>query len=190
MIRCDPNSSPWYAVYVKCRHEKSIALALSGKGYESFLPTYAKVHVHSKTFELPLFPGYVFCRLDTSKTVAILTTPGVFSIIGNGHVPEPIPESDIEGLRLMIGSGLKSYPWPYVSKGQELRLTSGPLCGVQGVVVDASNEKWLVVSVHILQRSVAAKVDRASLSPTCISKLAPRSDSVPINSYLTKSLSS
>jgi transcription termination/antitermination protein NusG len=166
MIRCSPNSSPWFAVYGKYRHEKNIALALNGKGYEAFLPTYVKAHGASKKVELPLFPGYIFCRLDTSNTLPVLSTPGVFSILGSGSGPAPISEVDIESIRLMIRSGLTPSPWPYVATGQALRLTSGPLRGVQGVVVDASNEKWLVVSVELLQRSVAVKVERATLSVT------------------------
>jgi|SRR5690242_3009172 transcription antitermination factor NusG len=164
MIPSDLSSSPWFAVYVKYRHEKNIALALRGKGYEAFLPTYIKAQRNSKRLEMPLFPGYVFCRLDTSKTLPVLTIPGVFSILGNGRGPEPISELDIHGIRVVTGSGLTPCPWPYVSTGQSLRVTSGPLRGVEGVVVDASNAKWLVVSVHLLQRSVAVKVERADVS--------------------------
>ena len=170
------NCLPWFAVYVKYRHEKTTALALKCKGYESFLPTYVKAHKVSKKFELPLFPGYVFCRLEISNLLPVLTIPGVFSIIGKGRDPEPISEADIEGIRNIVGSGLTLCPWPYVFRGQEVRLTSGPLRCIQGVVVDVSNEKWLVVSVHLLQRSVAVKVERESISPLDISTTSFTSD--------------
>jgi transcription termination/antitermination protein NusG len=173
------NCLPWFAVYVKYRHEKTAALALKGKGYEAFLPTYVKVHRDSKKFELPLFPGYVFCRLEVSNMLPVLTIPGVFSIIGRGRDPEPISEVDIESIRHMVGSGLTLCPWPYVFRGQELRLTSGPLRGIQGVVVDASDERWLVVSVHLLQRSVAVKVERESISPHSLSISSFTSDPAP-----------
>jgi transcription termination/antitermination protein NusG len=176
----DANSLPWFAVYVKYRHEKTTTLALKSKGYESFLPTYVKVHKGGKKFELPLFPGYVFCRLETSNALPVLTIPGVFSIIGKGRDPELISEVDIEGIKRMVDSGLTLCPWPYVFRGQELRITSGPLRGIRGVVVDASNEKWLVVSVHLLQRSVAVKVDRESVTPQSISTASFISDPVLI----------
>jgi len=182
MASPDAKPSPWFAVYVKYRHEKVIAFSLQSKGYEAFLPTYGKAHLDGKKSDVPLFPGYVFCRLDTSNTLPVLITPGVFSIIGNGRGPAPISEADIESVRAMTRSGLTPCPWPYVSSGQELRLTSGPLRGIQGVVVDASDEKWLVVSVHILQRSVAVKVERTSLPVTGISAVSVASNSVPVNS--------
>jgi len=165
----DAHFLPWFAVYVKYRHEKIAALALNSKGYEAFLPTYVKVHKVSKQFELPLFPGYVFCRLEASNILPVLTIPGVFSIIGTGRHPEPISEVDIEGIKRVVATGLTPCPWPYVSKGQELRVSSGPLRGIQGVVVDASNERWLVLSIHLLQRSVAVKVERESISLNSIS---------------------
>jgi transcription termination/antitermination protein NusG len=169
----DSHFSHWFAVYVKHRHEKTTAFALRSKGYESFLPTYHKVRRRDgKKFELPLFPGYVFCRLEPSNTLLVVTTPGVFSIVGNGQRPEPIPDVDIEGIMRMVDSGLTLCPWPDVLKGQQVRMTSGPLRGIQGVVVDASDEKWLVISVHLLQRSVAAKVERESVRSTASRQLA------------------
>jgi len=163
------SSLSWFAVYVKSRHEKQIELGLARKGHESFLPTYAKSHPNSKTYELPLFPNYVFSRLDTSQKLSVLSTPGVFSIVGNGGVPIPIPETEIEAIRCVLVSGFVPSPWPYLSRGQEVCLMSGPLRGVHGVVADTSDQKWLIVSIHLLQRSVAVKIDRTSLAPRDIS---------------------
>lgn len=167
-------SRPWFAIYVKPRHEKNVAAALNRKGYEIFLPLYWRRAKCNKAFELPLFPGYVFCRVDQFNTVPIMTTAGVFSIVGNGRVPQPIPESEIEVVRRMVESGLMPVPWPYVSAGQEICLRSGPLRSVRGVVVDASNGKWLVISIDLLRRSVAVKVDRESLQAGSILVIAPR----------------
>jgi transcription antitermination factor NusG len=155
---------PWFALYVKPRHEKNVALMLQGKGYEAFLPTYRHRVKYNKSFELPLFPGYVFCRLELPNRLNVMTTPGVFSIVGNGPDPEPICEPEIEGIRRMLESGLMPIPWPYVSPGQEVFMDAGPLRGVQGVVVDVSNGKWLVVSVNLLRRSVAVKIQREFIS--------------------------
>jgi transcription antitermination factor NusG len=155
---------PWFALYVKPRHEKNVALMLRGKGHETFLPTYNHRVKYGKIFELPLFPGYVFCRIELSSRLPVMMTPGIFSIVGNGPEPEAICEQEIEGVRRMLESGFGPIPWPYLSPGQEVSLESGPLRGVQGVVVDANDQKWLVVSVNLLRRSVAVKVEREFLS--------------------------
>jgi hypothetical protein len=81
----------------------------------------------------------------------------------------------------VTGSGLTPFPWPYVSTGQSLRVTSGPLRGVEGVVVDASNAKWLVLSVHLLQRSVAVKVERADVADPDVSMIAVTPRPVSVN---------
>ena len=119
----------WYALYVKPRHEKQVAVALDGKGYDAFLPTYTKSHKDSKAFELPLFPGYVFCRLNVSRTLPIMTTPGVFSIVGSGKTPQVISEEEIERIRLIVSSGFMARPWPYIAPGQEIGWKRGH-CGV------------------------------------------------------------
>jgi transcription antitermination factor NusG len=169
------NDLPWFALYVKPRHEKNIAVGLQRQGYEAFLPTYTHRARHYKKFELPLFPSYVFCRIDLSKRLPVITIPGVFSIVGNGREPAPIPDHEIQAVRQMVESGLMALPWPYVLPGQEVCLDSGPLQGVQGVVLDASNEKWLVVSVSLLRRSVAVKLDREFLRLRVVSGSGPKS---------------
>jgi transcription antitermination factor NusG len=159
---------PWFAVYVKYRHEKRVASILANKGYESFLPTYSKRHSNSMTFELPLFPGYVFSRLDTTNPLSVISTPGVFSILGNARGPEAIPEDQIETIRQIINASICPRPWPYLATGEPVYIAEGPLRGIGGLVVAASNERWLVVSVNLLQRSIAVKLDRASISSRAI----------------------
>lgn len=163
------NDLPWFALYVKPRHEKNVAVILQSKGYEPFLPTYRHRVKYNKTFELPLFTSYVFCRIELSARLPVMTTPGVFSIVGNGPEPEAISEQELEGVRRMVQSGV-AVPWPYLTPGQQVSVESGPLQGVQGMVVDTSNEKWLVVSVNLLRRSVAVKLDREFLRVKVISK--------------------
>jgi len=159
----DDQSLPWFALYVKPKHEKTVTTLLGGKGLETFLPTYRRHHKRSKHFDLPLFPGYVFCRCESSKMLPVVSTPGVFLIVGNGRTPEPISEVEIGSIRRMIGSGTDPCPWPYVAEGNEVCVTSGPLRGMQGLMVDTSQEKWLVVSLNLLRRSVAVKLDRDSI---------------------------
>jgi transcriptional antiterminator RfaH len=154
---------PWFALYVKAKHEKTVATLLGGKGLETFLPTYRRHHKKSKHFDLPLFPGYVFCRFESTKMLPVISTPGVFLVVGNGQTPEPISEAEIGNIRRMILSGTDPCPWPYVAEGNEVCVTSGPLRGLQGLIVDTSQEKWLVVSMNLLHRSVAVKLHRDSV---------------------------
>src|SRR4051812_47188984 len=114
MLKCD--SEPWFALYVKPRHEKSVTAMLEGRGYDAFLPTYSHRVQNRKVFQLPLFPGYVFCRLNAAKKSPVLTIPGVFSIVGKGSVPELIPQPDIEAIRRVVESGLNTRPWPYLQE--------------------------------------------------------------------------
>jgi transcription termination/antitermination protein NusG len=155
---------PWFALYVKPKHEKNVAFILEKKGHEAFLPTYTHRVKNHKKFELPLFPSYVFCRLELSKRLPVMTTPGVFSLVGNGPEPEPIPEQELQAVQRLVRSESMPMPWPYIAPGQEVLVESGPLRGVQGVVVDATHAQWLVVSVNLLRRSVAVRVDRENLS--------------------------
>ena len=143
---CTANPSPWFAIYVKNRHEKKVALSLQNKGIEAFLPTYVKLHEHSKKFELPLFPGYVFCRIQCESKLPIVSTPGVFSIVGNGSPSAIIPETEIDGIRRTIESGFAIKPWPYITRGQQVCLKSGPLRGVEAVVMDETHYKWLILN--------------------------------------------
>lgn len=172
MISLDVAYFKWFAVYVKNRHEKQVMLTLDGKGYEAFLPTYLKIHENRKRFDLPLFPGYVFCRFDASLPLGVLTTPGVFSIVSNGCVPVPIPDDEIEGVRRLSGVQLGPRPWPY-SPGDTVYVQSGPLSGLHGAVIDDNHETWLVISIHLLQRSVAVKIERSCIHTPSI-WLAPQ----------------
>jgi transcription antitermination factor NusG len=158
---------PWLACYVKSRHEKHVALSLASKGYECLVPTYLKISPKHKC-ELPLFPGYVFSRLDPKATASVTSTPGVFFIVGNGKGPEPVPDDEIEAIRRMIACGCCPRPWPYAAPGEPIYIAEGPLRGVNGMMVGGNTERWLVVSVHLLQRSVAVKLERASLSSRAI----------------------
>jgi transcription antitermination factor NusG len=160
---------PWFACYVKPRHEKHIASMLGAKGHECFVPTYLKRSRKHKC-ELPLFPGYVFSRLDPTITSGITTTPGVFFIVGNGRGPEPISEDEIEAIRRMIAAGFSPRPWDYLVPGEPIYIADGPLRGVTGTLVGSSSERWLIVSVDLLRRSVAVKLDQASLSSQAIER--------------------
>jgi len=155
---------PWFALRVKSRHEHNVSAALSGKGYEWFLPLYKSRRAWSdriKEIQLPLFPGYVFCRFDPQYRLPILTTPGVAGIVGTSRRPIPIDESEITALQAAVHSGLPNYPWPFLQIGRRVRLECGPLRGLEGILVDFKGAHRLVLSVALLKRSVAVEVDSA-----------------------------
>jgi transcription antitermination factor NusG len=162
------NSAKWYAVQTRPKHEKSVSGFLEGKGYEQLLPLYQSWHRHSGRMQsvlLPLFKGYLFCRFDPSRRLPILMTPGVSMIVGRGREPEPIPSQEIARIQASCASGLPLTPWPYLERGDLVRVECGPLQGLEGIFVSEKNTDRLVVSVEILRRSVAVEVDRDWVRP-------------------------
>ncbi|HYR82561.1 MAG TPA: transcription termination/antitermination NusG family protein [Terriglobia bacterium] len=154
----------WFAVHVKPRFEKVVAAMLENKGYEQLLPTRPGRSVRS-TFEMdrPLFPGYVFCRFDSKVRAPIVTTPGVIRIVGFGDGPAAIPDKEIEAILTIRKSGLPVASHPYFRNGDFVRITEGPLRGLAGKVVAVGKKNLFVVSVALLQRSVAVEISLDSL---------------------------
>jgi transcription antitermination factor NusG len=178
------NPLPWFALRVKSRHEQIASTVLSGKGYESFLPSYRirrRWTDRIKETELPLFPGYVFCRMATADRLPVLMSTGVVGIVGIGKAPEPIEEREIATIRAVLQTGLAALPWPFVHPGDSVRVECGPLRGVQGVVESVKDHKRLVVSVTLLQRSISVELDPAwvvahqpaAKTPGKITRMAP-----------------
>src|SRR5215471_12565913 len=128
----------WYAVQLRPRFERQVALQLQAKGYEQHLPLYRSRRRWSdrvKVIELPLFPGYIFCKFDVEKRLPILVIPGVISIVGCGRMPLPIPEAEITAVQRIVNSHMPCGPWPALGVGQRVRVRYGPLQGLEGVVV-------------------------------------------------------
>jgi transcription antitermination factor NusG len=162
------NELGWYAVRVKSNRERVVADSLSNRGYESFLPVYRVKRQWSdrpKDLELPLFSGYVFCRLDAERRLPVLTVPGVLVFVGLGKVPVRIEDAEIAHLQTIAGAELPAAPWPFLRAGQRVRIERGPLRDMEGLLVQVKNRFRFVVSVTLLQRSVAVEVDRDSVSP-------------------------
>ena len=158
------NPLPWYGLRVKSRHEQVAATVLRGKGYEPFLPLYRvrrRWTDRVKDTELPLFAGYVFCRMDLTDRLPVLTSTGVVGIVGIGKIPEPIEEQEIAAIRAVMRSGLPAMPWPFVHPGDSVRVEFGPLRGVRGVVQSVNDRQRLVVSVTLMQRSISVELDPA-----------------------------
>jgi len=112
-----------------------------------------------KELEQPLFPGYLFCRFDYQNRRPLMMTPGVVQVIGVGRTPIPIEEREIEAIQLAVSSGLPSQPWPYLEIGERVRVNYGNLDGLEGILVNFKGNHRVVLSVTLLQRSVAMEVD-------------------------------
>src|SRR5262249_50202860 len=148
--QCD--ALPWFGLRVKSNFESVASAGLQGKGYEPFVPSY-KVRRRwtdrVKIIALPLFPGYVFCRLNPANRLPVLTTPGVVGIVGIGNAPAAIEEREIQAIQAVIASGLPAQAWPFIHAGDKVRVERGPLRGVEGVVARVNDKQSLVVSVTL-----------------------------------------
>jgi transcription antitermination factor NusG len=163
----------WYAVQVHTRREKQIEVVLLEKGYDVFLPTYVcKTHSRSE-FEAPLFPGYLFCRIVSPHCGKIITTGGVVQILRVGGVPARIDSLEIERIKRIVTSPVVRMPWRYLPAGCRVRIASGPLEGMEGLIENDNNGPKLVVSVNILCRSVAAALDPSTVIVPLFRKTVP-----------------
>jgi transcription antitermination factor NusG len=159
---------PWYAIRVRPKYERVASAALSGKGYEEYLPLYHSIRTwsdRSKGLDLPLFPGYLFCRFDVQFRLPILTIPGVMSIVGIGRTPVAIPDSEIDAIQAVIRSGLHLQPWPQLAVGSRVVIEKGPLKGLEGVTLEIKKTFRLFISVPLLQRSVSVEIERDWVRP-------------------------
>ena len=154
----------WYAVRTTARWETLASAELSRRGIETYLPV---CHVKRrwsdriKILDEPLFSGYLFGHFPLEDRIRVLETPGVRQIVSIGATPAPIDETEIENLRRLVTAQPLLVPWPYLSAGQRVRIDKGPLAGVEGYVLRAEVDALrIVVSVDLLQRSVATEIDR------------------------------
>ncbi|MEW6525261.1 MAG: UpxY family transcription antiterminator [Spirochaetota bacterium] len=162
--------SNWYAVYVRSRHEFKVHSALLAKGIESFLPVVERLRQwkdRNKLIPFPLFPGYLFVKLPNDKAyfLQVLKIRGVVKILGDSSGYQPVADDQIISIYKMVNSKLTIDEHPYLKEGQKVKIISGPLSGVQGILVSRGTEHHVVVSVDILQKGVSVKVDIQSIEP-------------------------
>jgi transcription termination/antitermination protein NusG len=175
----------WYALRTRPRLEKLAATHLREKGYEEHLPLYTSRRTWSdriKIIELPLFPRYMFCKFDVQDRLPILIAPGVQSIVGIGKTPTAMSEAEILSIQKVGVSGLHYKPWPFLQAGHSVSVERGPLAGLEGTVIEVKSNWRLILSLPLLQRSVAVEIDRDCLKPvnrkssTCRTTSASHSD--------------
>ncbi|MGB7846093.1 MAG: UpxY family transcription antiterminator [Candidatus Acidiferrum sp.] len=158
----------WYAAYTSANHEKRVAAQLGQRSVEHFLPLYDSVRRWKDRrvqLQLPLFPGYVFVHLALRDRLQVLQIPGVAKIVGFNGTPAALPQEEIEALRASLESGVRATPHPYLKVGRRALVKTGPLKGMQGVLVKRKNRSRFVISLDLIMRSVAVEVDALELEP-------------------------
>jgi len=157
----DKRADPWFAVYVRPHHEKAVGRALEGRQHEQFTPMYVNRH-RARTVEAPLFPGYVFSRINPDDRLPVLAIPGVLFIVRAGAKLAEIDECEITALRAASAARCAIEPCQYLRLGQKFQLVSGPLRGLDAIFQGADGSH-AVISITLLQRSVSVRIDPAWL---------------------------
>lgn len=167
---------PWFAIHVRSKQERIVSQTLRGQGYEEFLPFLKVTRTWSdrtKQLEEPLFPGYLFCRLNFEERLPVMKIPGVVSIVGFGNGPFPVSQQEVEAVQTVVRSGLPLSRWSDTVVGTPVQIEAGPLAGVTGTLVEFKNQHRLIVSVTILQRNVAVEIDASTARPVSQKSIRP-----------------
>ncbi|MGC0774496.1 MAG: UpxY family transcription antiterminator [Candidatus Acidiferrum sp.] len=157
----DLREASWYALYTRHQHEKMVDQVLTNKGFNTFLPLYATTHNwkdRTKALTLPLFPCYVFLKGGIDRRLHILTTPGIYGLVSIAGEPAAIPDIEIEAIRRVVECGARVETHPYLKCGNWVRVKSGPLTGIEGILLRKKNVSRLVLSVGILGTAAAIEV--------------------------------
>jgi transcriptional antiterminator NusG len=158
----------WYAVVIKSQQERMVSDVIQQKGIESFLPLFWAARRWSdrvKRLQLPLFPGYLFCRFAPGQRLHLLRTPGVKSIVSVGPDIAPVADDDIQRIRRMVTSGCTLEPWPFLQTGQKVRIHDGPLTGMEGILTEFRGAWRVLIGLELLQRSVIVQLAREQVTP-------------------------
>ncbi len=148
----------WYAVQVVPRHEKRVAALLQYKGYDQFVPLQTPPRYSRGYDDRALFPGYVFCRLESAAHGLVVTTPGVIRILGFGGVPVPLSAEEVWNLRRISDSRVAAEAQDIFRIGNPVQIESGPLIGMVGLLVEIRRKHKIAVSVELLSRSVTVEL--------------------------------
>jgi transcription antitermination factor NusG len=160
----------WYGLQTRARHEKIVAKRLGERGVTTFLPLVTEVHRWSdrkKSVQTPLFGCYVFARFvpNRSERLRALRVEGVFGLVGANGEGVPIPDEQINAVRSLVEG---QFPWtshPFLKIGQRVRIRSGALDGLEGILVSRNGDRTLVISVDAIQRSLAVRVEGYEVEP-------------------------
>jgi transcription antitermination factor NusG len=158
----------WYAAYTCAQHEKRVAAELRVREVESFLPLYSSMRRWKDRrvqLELPLFPGYVFVRLALCDRLRVVQIPSVVRLVGFGGLPTALSDTEMEIMRSGLSQHLRAEPHPFFTAGRRVRMIAGPFRGLEGMLKKKKNNLRVVVSLNLIQRSIAVDVDAADVMP-------------------------
>ena len=164
------DGASWYAVHTRARHEKMVAERLSEQGLTNFLPIVRETHRWSdrkRVVELPLFSCYVFARMapGTKDHQQVSRTHGVLQVVGSRGEGIPIPEEQIDAIRALLTEQLPWSDHPFLKIGQRVRICGGSLDGIEGILLARNGDRTLVVSVDVIQRSIAVRIEGYHVEP-------------------------
>ena len=160
----------WYALHTRARHERIVAHRLRERGLTTFLPTVTEVHRWSdrkKTIELPLFSCYLFVKITPSpnERVRVLQVDSVLGFVGVRGIGTPIPDEQIDAVRILVNQQLSCTSYPFLKIGQRVRIRSGALDGLEGILLSRDGDRTLIISVDAIQRSLAVRVEGYEVEP-------------------------
>lgn len=161
----DTVSAQWFAVWTRSRQEKVAASMLEALDVPTFLPLKAEVHQWSdrkRNVSIPLFSGYLFVQINIAQDsrLRILKVPGVVGFVGNHTGPLPIPDQQIENIRMLLDAGVDYTVGSLLKEGDRVRVIRGSLCGLEGSIVRTNSETRLILSVDLIKRSLSIGVSR------------------------------
>jgi transcription antitermination factor NusG len=160
----------WYAIHTRARHEKSVTAQLERIGVTTFLPLIRQTHRWSdrqKIVQCVLFDCYTFVCLETftQKHRQILETPGVIGFVGIRGIGHPIPDKEIDDIRTLLAADIPCSPYPFLGTGRRVRIRGGCMDGLEGILVARNSDQSLIVSIDMIQRSVAVRIDGYGVEP-------------------------
>ena len=170
-LTTDANScleQPWWAIYTRHQHEKTVADMLSTKGFDVFLPLYDSMRRwkdRNKLLTLPLFPCYVFVRGKLERKLQVVSTPGVHMILYHGDQVATIRAEEMAAIQSAVDGRMRMEPHPFLKCGQRVRVLRGAMEGVEGILTRKKNLFRLILSVEMLAQSVAVEVNAADVEP-------------------------
>jgi transcription antitermination factor NusG len=164
----DTNSPNWFVLFVRANQEKKTAHRLASYDVEHFLPCYRSLRQWKDrrvTLDMPLFPGYIFVRIPLRERMKVLTLPNVVGLVGTKNSPSIVLPEEIDSIRRGIEFG-NAIPHPLLTVGQRVAISSGPLCGIHGILLRAQNSTRVVIAIEPIARGFAVDVDISCLKPT------------------------
>lgn len=159
----------WYALHTRAKHEKAVGAQLQMKGVQTFVPSVRQMHRWSdrtKTVDVPLFSCYVFVHDVFSRAqLTVIRTPGVLRWVGANGEPAAIPDSQMEAVRSLLEGNVPLWPHSFLKMGQRVRIRGGSLDGVEGTLIGRKGERKLVISIDLIQQSLAMIIDGYDIEP-------------------------